>query len=178
MVVEIRKRSDGINLKIRDQSCFRRIAFRDEHPLESIGACNCGHRQNSARVTDDAVKREFANDKRALHGFRLEAAGKDDHAKRDGQVIGRTFLADGGRRKIDNDSMTGKMQTGILDRSLHALAAFLHGGIGQADDDDGGQAVGIIHFDFHDDAFESDHGAREYAGKHGGSVDEEEGNVK
>ena len=55
--------------------------------------------------------------------------------------------------------MTGKMQARIFDGGLHALAALLHGGIGQADDDNGGQAVRIIHFDFDDDAFQPNHGA-------------------
>ena len=71
-----------------------------------------------------------------------------------------------------------KMQARVFDSGLHALAALLHSHIGQAHDDDGGQAVRIIHFDFDDDAFQPDHGARENASKHGESVDEAGGNVK
>jgi len=74
--------------------------------------------------------------------------------------------------------MTGKMQARVFHGGLHALAALLHSRIGQAHDDDRRQAVRIIHFDFDDDAFESDDGAREYASKHGGSVDEAGLNVK
>ena len=69
------------------------------------------------------------------------------------------------------------MQTSVLDGSLHALAALLPGGIGQTDDDDGWQTVGIVHFDFDDDAFKPDDGTGKHSRKHGGSVDEEEGNV-
>lgn len=67
---------------------------------------------------------------------------------------------------------------GVLDRGLDALAALLHGSIGQADDNDRGQTVGVIYFDLDDDAFKPDHGTGKYARKHGGSLDEEEGNVK
>lgn len=63
------------------------------------------------------------------------------------------------------------------DRGLHTLAALLHGSIGQTDDDNGRQPVGVIHFDFNDNAFEPDQSTGKYARKHGASVDEEEGNV-
>lgn len=73
--------------------------------------------------------------------------------------------------------MAREVQPGIFDRRLDPLAAFLHGGIRQANNDDGRQAVAEIHFDLDDDAFESDDGAGVDAGKHVLSLDEFEGNV-
>ena len=73
--------------------------------------------------------------------------------------------------------MAGKMQNGVLDRGLHALTAFLHSSIGKADNDHRRQAIGIIHFNFDDDAFKSDHGAGKYTCKHVRSLDEAGGNV-
>ena len=90
-------------------------------------------------------------------------AGEDDHTECDGEVIGRTFLADGSGRKIDNDAMTGKMQAGVLDSGLYTLAAFLHGGIGKANDDNGRKPVGVIHFNFDNDTFKPDDGAGKYS---------------
>lgn len=177
MVVKIRKRSDGIHFQTGDQGCFGRVGFGDEHPPVSIGAGRGGHRQDAARVTDNAVKGEFADDQRVFHRFGLQTPGKDDHAESDGQVVGRSLLADGGGRQVDNDAVAGEVQAGVLDSGLDALAALLHGGVGQADDDDGGQAVGIVHFDLDDDTFKSHNRTGVYARKHGGSLDEEEGNV-
>ena len=38
MVVKIRKRPNGVNLEIGDQSRFGRVGLRHEHPLISVGA--------------------------------------------------------------------------------------------------------------------------------------------
>jgi hypothetical protein len=51
--------------------------------------------------------------------------------------------------------VTGEVLTSVPDGSLDAFTAFLHGGIGQTDDDDGGRPVGVVHFDLDDDAFEA-----------------------
>jgi hypothetical protein len=69
--------------------------------------------------------------------------------------------------------MTGKMQARILDRGLHSLTAFLYGGVGQTNDDDCWQAVGVIYFDLNDNTLQSDDSAGIDTGKHCGSLDEE-----
>ncbi len=119
---------------VRDnfKMCFGGIHFRDEHALVSIGASRGGHRQNPACMTDDSIQGKLADDEGIVHHIVGKKICKDDDTQRDGEVVGGTFLADHGRREIDNDAMTGKMQTRILDGSLHALAALLHGSIRQA----------------------------------------------
>ena len=97
----------------------------------------------------------------------------DQHAQGDGQVVGRAFLAHGGGGQVDGDALAREEQPGVLDGRLHALAAFLHGGIGQADDGHDGQALAGVHFDLDDDAFQADDGAGIDAGKHGISVHED-----
>jgi hypothetical protein len=174
MLVEIRKRFDGIHFQVRDQSRFARIRFGDEHPLVSIGARGCRHRQDSACVTDHAIERKLTKDESVINNIMREMTCKDYDTKRDGKIVGRSLFADSGRRKIDNNAMTGEMQTGILDRGLHTLAAFLHSSIRQTDNGHTGQAVGVIHFDFDDNAFKTNDRTGENSGKHGESVDEEE----
>jgi hypothetical protein len=100
-----------------------------------------------------------------------------DDTKCNGEVIGWAFLADCGRREIDHDAMTRKVQTCILDSSLDALATLLHGGVWQANYRNARQAVGVVHFNFDDDPFQSDDGTGKYARKHVESVDEVEGKV-
>ena len=55
------------------------------------------------------------------------------------------------------------MQTGVLDRGLYTFAAFLNGGIGQANNDDSGKPIGVIHFDFDNDTFKSDDSTGKYS---------------
>ena len=69
--------------------------------------------------------------------------------------------------------MTGKMQTGILDSGLHAFTTLLNSSVGESDNGYTGETIGVIHFDFDDDAFESDNRTGKNSGKHGKSVDEE-----
>src|SRR5688572_29973762 len=100
---------------------------------------------------------------------------KEDDAERDGEIVGGAFLADRGGSKIDDDAMAGKMQSCILDGSLDALATLLHGRVWQANYRNARQAVGVIHFNFDDDPFQSDDCTGKYARKHLESVDEVEG---
>lgn len=118
-------------------------------------------------MADDSIQRKFTDDQRAFDGVVRKETRKDNHAERDGQIIRRSFLADGCRRKVYHNSVTGKMQARILDSGLHALAAFLHGGIRQPNNRHAGQAVGVIHFDFDDDTIKSHYGTGVDAGEHG-----------
>jgi hypothetical protein len=61
-----------------------------------------------------------------------------------------------------------EIQSRVLDRRLHALAAFLYRCIWQTDNDNGRQAVRVIHFHFNDDAFKADDSTGMNTGKHGG----------
>ena len=98
----------------------------------------------------------FANDNGIVETILRDKTLHQQHADRDGQVIGGTFLADRGGREIDHDALARITQTGVLDRGLHARTTLLHGFIGQTDDVGAGQTVGGIHFHFNDDAFETD----------------------
>ena len=60
--------------------------------------------------------------------------------------------------------MAGEVQSGVFDGGLNALAAFLHGGIGQADDGYARLTIGVIDFDLDDDSIEADNGAGINAG--------------
>src|SRR5215204_3995153 len=98
---------------------------------------------------------------------------KDNNPKRNGQIVGRSLLADGGRCQIYNNTVAGKMQASVLDRGLHTFTTLLHGSVGESDNCDSSHAVGIIHFDLDDNSFESDNSTGKYACKHVESVDEE-----
>lgn len=100
----------------------------------------------------------------SLRGFEGQASAQDDNAQRDRQVVGRVFFADGSRRKIDYDAVTRKMQTGILDRGLHPLTAFLHSSVWKPHKGHAGQAIGVVYFDFNDDTIEANNSTGKNAG--------------
>jgi hypothetical protein len=62
--------------------------------------------------------------------------------------------------------MTRKIQPRVLYGSLDALAAFLHGGIRQTNDDHGGQSIAVIHFHFNNDAFKANDSTGKNSRKH------------
>ena len=53
----------------------------------------------------------------------------------------------------------GRIPALALARGLHPLTAFLHRSVGQPHNDEGGQAVGRVHFGVDDDPIQSKNGA-------------------
>ncbi len=100
MVVKLRQRFDWDNFQAGDQGRFGRVHFGHHHPLVSISASGGSHRQDAARVPDDAIQREFADDEGILHGFEGQAPAQDDDAQGNGQVVSRAFLANGAGERL------------------------------------------------------------------------------
>lgn len=174
MVVEIRKRFDRDHFQVWDQSRFTRVHFRDEHLLVSIGTRGGSHRQDSARMTNNAIERQFADDDRIFNNIVGKMSRKHNNSERDGQIVGGSLFADGGGRQIDDNAMAGEMQTGILNGGLHTFTTLLHGRVWKPHNCYTRKTIGVIHFDFNDNAFETDDGTGKNSGKHYESLDEEE----
>jgi len=171
MVVKIGKRLHRDHFQAGDQGCFPRIHFRHEDPLESVCTRGGCHRQNAARVTDDPIQGKLTNDECIFNCRLRQKACQNDHTQRNRQVVGGTLFANRSGGKINNHAMTREIQAGILDRRLDALAALLHRGIRQANDDNSGQAVAEIHFHFNNDAFKANDSTGVDAREHRMSVD-------
>ena len=127
MIVKLRQRFDRNNFKAGNQGRFSRVRFGHHNTLVSVGTSCRGHRQNPTRVTDNAVQREFTNDKGILDSLEGQASAQDDDAQRNRQIVSWAFLTDRGRSQIDNNAMTGEMQVSVLDGSLYTFTAFLYG---------------------------------------------------
>ena len=82
-----------------------------------------------------AVQREFAQEEAAFHIGR-HLLGQDQQGDGDGQIIRGAFFAQVGRGQVDGQAAAGIAETGIVDRSAHALGGFLHCGVGQPDQGD------------------------------------------
>src|SRR6185503_15046784 len=96
---------------------------------------------------------------------------EDDDTERNGKIIGWPLFADSGRREIDNHTMAREMQARVFNRSLHTLAALLNSGVGQANNGDTWQAIGIIDLHFNNDTFKTNYSTGIYTCKHERSVD-------
>jgi len=86
-------------------------------------------------------REELADDQGTLQAAGKQLVGGEQHTESDGQVVGRAFLAHGGRDQVDDRAPARERLPGVLDRHLDTLAALLHCGVGQAGDGDAGQAV-------------------------------------
>ena len=82
------------------------------------------------------------------------------NAERDGKIVGRTFFADGGGGKIDDDTFFGVGEVAVLDGGLDTLAALTHGGVGKPDYIGAWKSPCGIYFDFYNDTFETHKSAR------------------
>ena len=87
-------------------------------------------------MPDGSVQGQLADHQAAIQGFGRDLLGGYQDAQSDGQIVGGTFFAHRGRGQVDRDTFARVDQSGILDGRLHALTAFLNGGIGQTNDDD------------------------------------------
>ena len=77
----------------------------------------------------------------------LAGGGEDAHGNRQIETAG--FFGQIRRGEIDGDFFGGEVEAALDDGGAHAVAAFFHFGVGQADDIEGGQAVGQVGFHFH-----------------------------
>ena len=102
-----------------------------------------------------------------MHRFGRQQASVDQHADGDGQVVGGAFFAHGGGGQVDHQPAARVGQADVLDRCLDALAAFLDGGIRQADNiHPAGHALPGIDFNLDDDAVQANYCAGMYGCKH------------
>jgi hypothetical protein len=101
------------------------------------GVTNAGHRPSNG--AQRAIERELAETECADVGAQLPARAKD--AQSDRKLEPGPFLAPLRRSEVHRDAAEGELEAGISNRGAHAFACFLHGGVGQSDHDQGGQAV-------------------------------------
>jgi hypothetical protein len=120
-----------------------------EPPLPRLLGAD-GDRQHPADRTDTAIQRQLAHDDQVRQARGLHLLGRSHQAQGDGQVEAGALLADVGRGEIDRDPLGGEGEAGVLEGAADALAGFLDGGIGEADDGEGIH-LGVHHVHFNGD---------------------------
>ena len=128
------------------------------------------HRQHPAEVAHRPLQGQLSDHQRVFQAVGGISPCISKHSHGDGQVVRGTFFADGRRRQVDDDALTGIPQPCILHRGLHARTALLHRLVRQADDVRSRQSLGGIDLNFDDHPLQPDHRTRKTRANTGKSV--------
>ena len=138
-----------------------RVLERDErgaHPARR-GVAHARH--GPADRPERAVERQLAEAQRRRLDRDLPARAQD--AERDREIEARPLLSSLGRREVHRHAAQRKLVARVPDGRAHSLPGLLHGGVGETDDDERGQAVGDIDLDGDERRLESPEGACRHA---------------
>ena len=110
------ERLDGVQIEPVDERRLARVHARHDHPGESGVARGQHHRQDAAHGAHAAVEREFAERDELLQREPIDLFVDRDQRERDRQLERRAFLADVGRREVDEQSPRRKREAAVEDR--------------------------------------------------------------
>ena len=147
-----------VNLRVAHQSGFLGIVS-GQHERPPVLAGFVGHRQSPAYRAQFAGQRQLAGKFVVLELLLRQLPGSRQDAQRNRQVETPAFLGQVGGRQIDGDASRRKFVTRIEQRGTHAIFAFLHFRLRQADDGEARQTVGQMGFGHHRRRFHAGEGA-------------------
>ena len=130
----------------QDGRGLARIRGGQQEPCQPIAPRRGRHRQHAARGLNGAVERQLADDQHARHGVGCHHALRGKNTDRNGQVERRTGLPYIGRGQVHGDSVRREFEAAVTDGAAHAVAAFAHARIWQADHCEHGHAERHVHF--------------------------------
>ena len=159
----MRERFDGVDFNAFDDGRFPRIGFRHDQGANSLFANAKCRGERAAHRAHAAVEREFAQESVAGKRLAEECSLAAENSQRHGEIESRTFLFDVSRSEVHGDPLrVGEVETAIVEGGLDALAAFLDGDVGQADDVEVAHASGAnVHLDFDAVGVDSEDGSAE-----------------
>ena len=97
------------------------------------------HGQRTVYGAYGAVQRELAEKGKVRQPRGTYLLRGDENTQRDGQVKGAALLSSVSRREVDGNAPARPLKAAVAQGGQHALLAFAHGAVGQADDGEGGQ---------------------------------------
>ncbi len=141
---QIGQRGRTADLRAPDQGGLPDVAERHH---EAERTCSIGQGDHAADVAQRAVEPEFATEGHALGAARAQLAGRHEQPHRDREVEAGAALADTGGRQIDGHPPQGPRETAREHGGAHPVPRLTHGGIGEPDDGETGEAVGDMDLD-------------------------------
>ncbi len=146
----LRQRGRRVDLQPCHQAGLGGVLRRQEQPAHAAPPQALRERQGAGHRAQCAVEAELADGRQrpaavaAVRGL----PGGDEEREGDRQVEGRPLLAQVGGSQVHGHASGGELEGRVDDRRPHALAALLHGGVGQPHDAEGrgrGDDVGLDH---------------------------------
>ena len=136
----------------------------------SLFARQNGDGQHAGDGAHAAVEAELADQEKAAEVVRAQRAIGAEDADGDGQVEAGAFFLEIGGREVDGDEGGRDVEAGVLDGGADAVAAFAHGGVGQADGVEVifiGDHAAIVDFDVDEVGVDAVDGGAESFEEHG-----------
>ena len=155
---QFQKRAGGDHLR-RLHPCCLAPAIPGADEAEVFGRSRHGRRQRAAYRLQSAVKRQLADEYRALHRIPRHDLERGQQGNGDGQVEMRTDLRQVGGGEVDGDAAAGQGDGHRRQRRAYTLPCLRHRLVGKPDDGEGGQPGGKGALHLHDPClhpFESD----------------------
>jgi len=147
----------AIHVNARDHRGLARILDRHNELLPPDAAGLDGDREHAAHGTHRAVEREFADEAKVVGVIELHVLRAGDHGECDGEIEARALFFHVGGSEVHGHVAARPAEAAVGNRGLHAVACLAHGGIWQADDDDGILLPAVIaDFDFQIVGFHSE----------------------
>lgn len=127
---------DGVGLDSGDYACFFGVRAGHEYSFEADVARGERHRESADDGSNCAVEGQFADNAIVGQLLPVDLFARGEQAERNGDIERAAFFAKVGGGQIDHGDAPGYAKARVFDGRVDALLAFLHGGIGQADDSD------------------------------------------
>ena len=116
-----------------------------------------------------AIQRQLANEEAVLQLVQPDLLRGRQNAHGNGQVIGRPLFAQVGRGQVHGNTLVGrKIQPTVFDGGVHPVAAFAHGGVGQAHQGEVGVATDNVYFNLYQVGLQTDNRTANDFGQHEG----------
>ena len=140
---------DAVDVDLVHHRGFESVRFRHKERLLAATPRFQSDRKHAFNRTHTAVERQFADETELFQRGSIQPFRDRNHSERDRKVEARPFFFDVGWRQIDRRSLARPFVGAVRNRCSDAILAFLHGGIGQTDDDHLWIARAGVDLDFH-----------------------------
>ena len=134
-----------------DHAGFPGVLGRNDQALDAGLRGGDGHRQDGAHRPRAAVQRQLAQDGHVVQAIPVDLLRSGQNAQRYWQIVGGAFFLEVGGGEVHHGAPVGKVKAGVFQRRAHAVAAFAHGRVRQADDQDPRHPGANVHFDLDQD---------------------------
>ncbi len=156
----------GDHVQVADEGGLAGVVRGDDDGGDTFISGEGGDGQDAVDVAYRSIEGELADDQRVLDGLGPYLLGGDEDGDGDGEIVGRSLLADIRRGEVDGDALAGEHEPRVLYGRTDALPRFLDGRIREADDSEARHTAGCIDLDLDDEAVEALQSTTGHFGEH------------